>query len=124
MNRTHSCVVRHFLLMAELSERLAAISALIIEHQYDYAVFGSWRILVTRRGRRWQDTYDGKDFVVTLEEELPGRNTSGGNWRVVASRLVPVPMEDSLCRVVESLLTAADGDTERANGDKTSIGDQ
>lgn len=78
MNRAHSCVVRHFLLMAELSERLAAISALIIEHQYDYAVFGSWRILVTRRGRRWQVTYDGKDFVVSLEEELPGRNTNGG----------------------------------------------
>lgn len=109
MNSNNSYAVHHFLLMAELAERLAltAIPVLIIEHVYNYKMVGCWWLICERGGRRFRVFYDGKEFSVFLEEQLPERNASGEDWKEVASRPVPVPVDESLCGVVEGLFNEA-----------------
>lgn len=101
--------VNHFLLMAQLAESLAAVSAVIIEHKYNYYEgFGSWSCICEHGERRFRVAYDGRDFAVMLEEAIPGLKGRGATtWQLVGSRSVPVPVSHSLPGLLVALFMEA-----------------
>jgi hypothetical protein len=58
----------HFERLARLSKALEARGFSIYEHQYHAFVFGSFRLELGTRRRRWSVAWDGRDGFLTISD--------------------------------------------------------
>ena len=62
--------IQHFEMMHKLAARLKVESILIMEHNYNYEVFGSWWFTFNRKGERYRMIYDSRDSCFRLKQNI------------------------------------------------------
>ncbi len=73
----------HSKFMDDLSTGLTSKSIRLLEHRYDYEVFGSWFIVCSSAGSELRIVFDGRDNMLWIEK--PSDTPWAGRWKSFAS---------------------------------------
>ncbi len=76
--------------MARAAAVLKPLSAQVLEHSYQYEVFGSWYTTIRCRGRVFRVVFDGREQAYFMEWKQVGTIEKAGEdpWRTIVKTLV------------------------------------
>ena len=91
-------------MMTEITDKLSSISFRIIEHEYDYACFGSWYFVCNNADKEFRIVFDGKDSIlcVQVKTEKDVVLKAGEIWKDLVSVRSKEPSVESVIKLFES----------------------
>jgi hypothetical protein len=81
--------VDHFQQVFSLARQLSDIGVAIYEHHWDSLTFGSWTIVAGSRHRRFEFSWDGREFSVSVSQCEFSDSRSHQCWSAPKSHTLP-----------------------------------
>jgi len=84
--------IEHFQQICSLARQLSDIGVAIYEHHWDFLAFGSWTIEAGSRHRRFEFSWDGREFSISVSQCEFSDSRSHQRWS--APRTQSLPSDD------------------------------
>src|SRR5439155_6479706 len=79
----------HFQRFFALAQQLAGRGVAIYEHHWDFLAFGSWTIVAGSRHRRFEFSWDGREFSISVSQCEFSDSRSHPHWSAPKTQSLP-----------------------------------